>query len=112
MGTWKDLEGKSAILSKKYVANARVRDNLIKDITAQNPEGARGFLQMGWKGRNAGHVINWEIKDGQVNFIDAQTSKIWDAGYRAWRDMKTPQWVRIDHLRPTDNVLDYIKGGK
>ena len=110
--TWKDLEGKGAMLSKKYVANAKVRDTLIRDITGQNPEGARGFLQMGWKGRKVGHVINWEIKDGEVNFIDAQSGNIWDAGYRAWRQMSTPRWVRIDHLRPTDNVLRYIEGGK
>jgi hypothetical protein len=110
--TWKDLENKSAQLSKKYVANAKVRDRLSSDIIAQNPEGARGFLQMGWKGRNVGHVINWEIKDGEVQFIDAQTSTIWDANYSAWKRMSTPRWVRIDDKRPSDSILKYIEGGQ
>jgi len=110
--TWKDLENKSAQLSEKYVANAKVRDRLSSDIIAQNPEGARGFLQMGWKGRNVGHVINWEIKDGEVQFIDAQTSTIWDANYSAWKRMSTPRWVRIDDKRPSDSILKYIEGGQ
>jgi SPP1 gp7 family putative phage head morphogenesis protein len=110
--TWKDAQGRSAISSTPLRATAKIEENLTKEILANNPEGARGFLRMRYKGNSSGHVINWVVKDGKVKFIDFQVRRVWEPNDRMFKLMSKPQWARIDNLRPTDNILEYIKGGK
>jgi SPP1 gp7 family putative phage head morphogenesis protein len=88
----------------------KIRETIIEDMKANGvvQEGNRGFLQMDHKKANVGHVINWEVKNGEVVFIDAQTGKIWDASYSSWGDMNNYNYTRIDNLRPTATVLRFI----
>jgi len=73
-----------------------------------NQEGARGFLEMSHQAGPGGHVINWEIKNGEVVFIDAQTGNVWPEGYSSWAKMRRFTWVRVDNCKPTQTVLRFI----
>ena len=107
---WKTLEGNSPVQSQAFRATANIKDILSKDILAKTEEGARGFLRMGWKGRSSRHVINWIVEDGEVKFVDFQTHTIWNETENSWRRISAPQWTRIDNCRPTEVILNYIKG--
>ena len=107
---WKTLEGNSPVQSQTFRATANIKDILSKDILAKTEEGARGFLRMGWKGQGSRHVINWIVEDGEVKFVDFQTHTIWNETENSWRRISAPQWTRIDNCRPTEVILNYIKG--
>jgi hypothetical protein len=110
--TWQDELGKGAQWSPKLRAGAKIEENLTKELLRENPEGARGFLRFGYKGMSSSHVVNWIIKDGKVIIVDFQPGRVWVANDRFWKSMSAPQWARVDHLRPTDKILEYVKGKK
>ncbi|QIN94333.1 capsid maturation protease [Arthrobacter phage Abba] len=85
--------------------NAKVRlDEWIED----QPEGARGFIQLYWA-KSGGHVFSWEKIDGKPVYIEAQTGNSNAAGHLASgkfqpRSLKV---VRIDDKMPaTDAIAD------
>lgn len=71
--------------------------------------GARGSLYVSWKGRTVGHFFSWEVKDGNVLFVDGQTGKTDVTSYfEQVRPTKTI-CVRWDNLEPTDMIKDACK---
>ena len=110
--TWKDAAGNAPLQSAKFRATATVRKTLTNDILSKTEDGARGFMRMGWKNSSSRHVINWIREGDKVKFVDFQTHTVWDESYVAWKRLSAPQWVRIDNCRPTENILQFIKGAK
>jgi hypothetical protein len=43
--------------------------------------GARGSIFVLWKNRTLGHYFSWEVKDGDVLFVDGQTGKTYVTSY-------------------------------
>lgn len=58
-------------------SNQRQTDNLISVLTKQG-NGARGNLMFWWKSTGGGHSVSYEVRDGKVTILDAQTGKIYN----------------------------------
>jgi len=70
-------------------------------------EGARGIITGGWKFFGGAHTFNVEVKNGAVNFLDAQNNM---------RDVKTYFYFmkglslfRTDNLDLNEDILDTVK---
>ena len=88
----------------------RVR-NIIRVRTDGNEEGARGFMRVDWDGKDVGHIFNWEIRNGEIQWIESQSQYDgWDKG-DGWMDdvdFSSP-WnavIRTDNLTPRKRLFD------
>ena len=65
---------------------------------------ARGILELKWKGKNSGHVINIVRKNGHTRFIDAQTGTDLGATFSEWVKHKGYDFkvMRVDN-KPLDS---------
>lgn len=50
----------------------RSRQDAAEMLLKRFGENAEGVCNIQWKGKNSGHVFNWQIKNGVVSFFDAQ----------------------------------------
>jgi hypothetical protein len=82
---------------------AKARHRIISEhVAARHEPGQRGTIRAGWKGRNFGHIWNWEVlDDGEVQFLDAQTGQIIGGDredYWGEMDYRFVTIARLDHL--------------
>ncbi|QFG04478.1 VIP2-like toxin [Mycobacterium phage Jeeves] len=73
---------------------------LKNEMKSLYPEGARGFIVVGWDTGTSSHIFNWEIRDGNVHWVDGQPNQ-WNKGDK-WMD-RVMKFSTIDHMR-TDNL--------
>ena len=86
--------------TSKEMANT-ITETLVKN----NPDGARGTMSLHWI-TGSGHVINYEVKDGKVEFLDGQNGKVYNINRLAER---LHPYAGFGYLR-TDNLTpDYEK---
>ena len=78
-----------------------IQENILKD----NPDGSRGTMSLNWL-TGGGHVINYEVKDGKVIFLDGQNGKVYNIDKLSER---IHPYAGFGYLR-TDNLTpDYEK---
>lgn len=78
-----------------------IQENILKD----NPNGSRGTMSLHWI-TGSGHVINYEVKDGKVEFLDGQNGKVYNIDRLSER---LHPYAGFGYLR-TDNLTpDYEK---
>lgn len=87
-------------------------DVLMNDLIEKLPnfgEGARGSIFVQWKNTSYGHFFSWEVKNGQVMFIDGQNGNVNAIDY--FKDIKPTKTVclRWDNLEPSDMIIDACK---
>lgn len=70
-------------------------------------EGARGCITVQWK-EGGGHIFNWEVRDGKVHWIDAQTHRERDLADWRYRVKAHVYWVRLDDKPLTPELSDYL----
>jgi hypothetical protein len=71
--------------------------------------GARGSIYVLWKNRTLGHYFSWEVKDGDVLFVDGQTGKTDVSYYFSLVQPSKTICVRWDNLEPSDMIKDACK---
>ena len=78
-----------------------IQENILKD----NSDGSRGTMSLNWW-TGGGHVINYEVKDGKVEFLDGQNGKVYNINRLTER---MHPYAGFGYLR-TDNLTpDYEK---
>lgn len=110
---WRTQDGNIRQFYRAQLKTPKSRNaRTVKDMTASVPDGARGYAQCQWKGKNAGgHIWNWEKIDGEIVFYEFQNQRgrIASAEYlEAARDGSL-EMIRMDDMVPTDEVL-YVLG--
>jgi hypothetical protein len=83
------------------------------------PDDARGWIAFSYDRRYGagGHIFNVEKIDGEVIFVDAQSSEPYldlkQFIQRSKEAGEAPVWgvVRVDDLEPTDAVMEFIEQG-
>ena len=55
----------------------RQTEKVVSELTKQG-EGARGNIMVTWKGTGGGHSMAYEVRNGKVNIIDAQTNTVYN----------------------------------
>ncbi len=91
---------------------SRSLDALLNELNAKLSSmgnGARGSLFVRWKGRQVGHFFSWEVKDGNVLFVDAQNGNMDAVKYFNMICSDSVICVRWDNLNPTDRIKDACK---
>lgn len=78
------------------------------------PAGARGNVRLTWKGKNSGHIWNWEVVevDGGkvVQMIEAQKGHILEDGAESYfRRGERISYMRMDDLVPTNAAKEFIE---
>ena len=87
-------------------------DVLLADIDEQLPKlgnGARGSIYVSWKNSELGHFFSWEVRDGQVMFIDGQNGNMNARDY--FKDIRPTKTIclRWDDREPSDMIIDACK---
>ena len=66
-------------------------------------DNTRGFIAVDWKGGNGGHIFNYEVKNGQLYFIDAQPGTIVKADKnffnQTMKNANNVETLRSDNLK-------------
>lgn len=110
---WRTKDGNIRQFYRAQLKTPKARNaRTIKDMTDSVPDGARGYAQCQWKGKNAGgHIWNWEKKDGKIQFFEFQTKRgrIVSSEYLEDARDGSLQMIRMDDMVPTDEVL-YVLG--
>lgn len=115
-GDWIDADGGhrpfthvEEAVGRKLAAGARLA-KAIEEITADYPDGARGFIRGSWK-RGGGHIWNWEKVDGKIVYYDGQpdygtpeTIK----GYLSQLKASNVSILRLDDLSPAPRAADLV----
>lgn len=103
---------------------AKVTD-VKKDILAEMPDGSRGFMRVKTQSgsRGGGHIVNFEVKNGQIIVYDNQTSSKMPlstfmygkerqirrnyagVGDRRWENVKTHRWYEVTWARIDDKEI-------
>ena len=77
-------------------------DDMTKTLL-NDGEGSRGFIAVDWKGGNGGHIFNYEVKNGQLLFIDAQPGTIMKADKKFYNQTMSGannvETLRSDNLK-------------
>ena len=110
---WRTKDGKIRQFYRAQLKTPKSRNaRTVKDMAQSVPDGARGYAQCQWKGKNAGgHIWNWEKKDGKIQFFEFQTKRGRVISHEYLEDARdgTLEMVRMDDMVPTDEVL-YVLG--
>lgn len=110
---WRTKDGNIRQFYRAQLKTPKARNaRTVKDMTDSVPDGARGYAQCQWKGKNAGgHIWNWEKKDGKIQFFEFQTKRgrIVSSEYLEDARDGSLQMIRMDDMVPTDEVL-YVLG--
>lgn len=72
-------------------------------------EGSRGGVFVVWDGRSWGHYFSWEVKDGNVMFVDPQNNKLDCSDYFSRVKPSSIVFGRWDNLEMSDKVKDICK---
>jgi hypothetical protein len=87
------------------------REELEDSIRAAGGEGSRGFVRVNWKGKDVGHIFNYEIVDGEIVYIEGQTQ--FEDWYRGtdWLNLVETRSslnavMRVDDLAPSDKLVE------
>lgn len=87
-------------------------DSLVEELQeklSKLGDGARGSLFVEWKGRTVGHYFSWEVKKGQVLFIDGQNGNVDATDYFKLVKPSKTICLRWDDLEPSDMIMDACK---
>ena len=110
---WRTKDGNIRQFYRAQLKTPKARNaRTVKDMTASVPDGARGYAQCEWKGKNAGgHIWNWEKIDGEIVFYEFQTKRGRISAAEHLDDARdgSLQMIRMDDMVPTDEVL-YVLG--
>lgn len=96
----------------KGIRKVKRAEETAKLILQNHPEGARGMLSFYYDTGNSGHTFNWEIVNGKVEWLDAQSAKTGDWVAEFFTRAKDIDFVRLDDKEPTAQVLRYLEGDK
>ncbi|QOI66916.1 capsid maturation protease and MuF-like fusion protein [Microbacterium phage GardenState] len=113
---WRDASGKprpftnvEEAAGRKLAAGARL-SKAIDELTADYPDGARGFIRGSWK-TGGGHIWNWEKVDGKIVFYDGQPNDYTPEqvkGYLSRLKASQVSILRLDDMTPADRVVDLV----
>lgn len=113
---WADANGETrpfinvqTAVGRKLAAGDRLH-KAIEELTADYPDGARGFINGSWKTRGA-HIWNWEKVDGKIVYYDGQPDGLTPDDVRAYLSRLQADRVsilRLDDLVPTPRVVDLV----
>lgn len=124
---WEDADGNKAKWKQMPIRrpDGTLRSNgaqaaFTESVLKKQPEGARGFIGVKWRGDDAGaHIFNWEIRDGEVYWIDGQTNVhgpemfTKDDGKYNWKLQFDNEWglrvFRTDDKKPTAEALTWVR---
>jgi len=74
-------------------------------------DNTRGFIAVDWKGGNGGHIFNYEVKNGQLYFVDSQPGTIVKADKKFFNQtMKNAN--NVETLRSDNLKIDEEKAKK
>lgn len=105
---WKKLfNGCTPIPLKKSTTNVLMTD--LQEKLSKFGDGARGSLFVQWKTGTVGHFFSWEVKNGQVLFIDGQNGNIDTVDYFKYIRPTKTVCLRWDDLEPSDMIMDACK---
>lgn len=99
-------------VGRKLAAGARL-DKAIAEVTADYPDGARGFITGSWR-RGGAHIWNWEKVNGKIVYYDGQPDGLTPddvAGYLSRLKADRVSILRLDDLTPADRVKDLVTEG-
>jgi hypothetical protein len=80
-------------------------------LSLDYPNGSRGAVRMTYPDPNGGHVFNWEVQNGSVIWVDAQSSLVGDAADFLFEGASNIQFVRLDNKVPKVSILQYFETG-
>lgn len=81
----------------------------LKQKLLEMGNGARGSIFVEWKGRDVGHFFSWEVKDGDVWLVDAQSGDTDVSRYLGQIEPTKTICVRWDDLKPSDKIRTACK---
>lgn len=91
---------------------------LLYNRVSRYGDGARGIVRVTWAS-GGGHVMNFEVQNGQMMILDCQTGKKYSKSLfsriEKSIDWSSVQYMRTDNLEVTDAMKDfdmYIERGK
>lgn len=78
------------------------------------PPGARGAVAVTWKGKNSGHIWNWEVVEEEgkavVKWIEAQKGHLLqDDAASYFQRGERIRYIRMDDLEPTNAAKEFIQ---
>ncbi|QBI98558.1 VIP2-like toxin [Mycobacterium phage Bud] len=89
-----------------------IRD-FLEERLLEYGEGARGYIRANWA-QGGGHIWNWEIRNGRVQFIDGQPNKP-DRDWDDWVPLVADgyshrvMWLRTDDLTPHEDIMKWVR---
>lgn len=76
------------------------------------PDGARGFLSVNWE-RGGAHILNWEKRDGEIWYIDAQVGEEFRGKYPRFTKARNEiNIVRTDELEIAAEDVGWLTSDK
>jgi hypothetical protein len=85
---------------------------LLSDLQEKLPalgNGARGSIFVLWKNKEVGHFFSWEVRNGGVVFVDAQTGNTDVLHYFQSVQPTKTICLRWDDLQPSDMIMNACK---
>ena len=92
------------------INNKTYLDNLEKEMI-KGGEGSRGIFQCAWSHdgkRTGGHSMAYEVRNGEVVIIDAQTNKTYKIE-DFYTNSYNQGFLRTDNLTPTDKIKEKVE---
>lgn len=109
---WVDREGNPVQFGSRLTTRGKPSNKLTLNWVLRQPEGARGVMACTWMKdgrRNGGHIWNWRIKNGQLEFWDGQAGrKVELKEYLSIAYPGTIRVARLDEALPTDALLEVV----
>lgn len=115
---WQTIDGKYRLWHGADKARPGLKGGknaaTLADVEEAVPDGATGFATCSWAKSSAGHIWNWEKKDGQIRFFEAQSKRgfIDRNEYLERMSNGTLEMVRVDDLIPTDDIVNVLGNGQ
>ena len=79
--------------------------NLQTELNKQ-PNGSRGAVFMSWPEGLGGHVVAYEVKNGNAMLVDSQTGEIHKKFKGAYADIpEKTSYIRLDNIEPNYNLI-------
>lgn len=106
---WQTADGKTREFTRLVApmsGDRRQIKTLLREHTADWPDGARGFVSGSWKS-GGGHIFNVEKRGGSLRFYEQQVSASAD-DYVARMKRDTVAILRTDDLVPTQRLLNVV----
>ena len=84
-------------------AEPKAAKRVITNEALQWGEGSRGMVAVGWRGKPTGHAFSVEVRNGKVNFVDAQKNRADVSAY--FGNARWVKYMRTDNCKLTNDVL-------